>query len=233
MKKTLILFFILVCTIATVSAQDQYKITKIYNASSITIDGVECRQGYIFKANSKSKIHWPNNIVAFHAINTKTGQKRYFDKKCFEKTKSISIFEFLKKVVLRRTCRARRTSLNPDDLRSIVEDSTFYIQDALDTLFIQSPMPINEGYHFAMDYYKGDEKIRCILPSAEYVIDENTKETAPFLIITRSMFTEENDLIDYKVTIRFVTKYSEGEGVIITDRMNIVCLPYEPEDNDN
>lgn len=224
MKKVLVLFSILLCATAMTYAQS-YKIKHIYNAKSIKIGGVNRGEGYVFPERSTSQIDWPNYKVGFDAYNVKTGKIRYFCKRNFERTKSISLWDFICKVFVRHNIRATRSG-HLEMLRDVVEDSTFYIQQ--DTLFVESPMDIDSACFFVMDYYKDNRKVRQVLPQAECVKDIEKKETAPYLIFTRSMFNEENDFFDYKVAIRFVVK-KNGKEILITDRMNIVCLPYEFE----
>lgn len=227
--KKIFLFFVLVCSTFSAYAQNMYKIKHIYNAKSIIIGGVPRGEKFVFPEKFVEKIEWPNYKVAVEVVNLKTGRNRFFNKKMFEKTKSISFWDFICNVFIRKNIRGRRGG-TLRDLREELQDSTFYIQQEQDTLFFESPQDI--GGFFVMEYYKEkNQKVSHILPLVDYT-DSQTNKLVPFFFITRSMFTNANDFFDYKVSISHVIYKADTEhAYLVTDRMNIVCLPYEYEDN--
>lgn len=203
MRKSILLLLVS-CLVATMLA-DNYKILQM-NTPSVKIGRRDCKKGDVF--SEESRIIWSKSKQAIKAQNLRTKEIRLFAEPAFKKTNSKSIKEYFIK-----TNHLSSRAIGLSELSEQLNE-TFYL---LDTIFIESPIPLDNTINYYIRYQQNDSLVEKSIPSSDN----------QFMIV-RSLFNDIDSSYqdDFNVSI-ILRSIDVAEDYLLTDSMMIVLLPLE------
>ena len=189
---------------ATSLCADNYKILQM-NTKTIKIGDHICKIGDVF--SDDSIIHWINNKQALKAQNMVTKEIQLFVGQAFQKKQSKSIKDYY---IKNNRLSARAFGLS--EMEEMLSSETFYL---LDTIKMESPVPVDSTRYFYISSQDGEKDARIVLPM------QNEE-----LIIARSMFPQTEKSQEIRVSMSYTCKGID-EDYLLTDSMRIVIIPKE------
>lgn len=205
MKKYLPLAFTF--AIVSVVLADNYKILQM-NTESVRIGNRKHKKGDVFSEDST--IYWSKDKQAIKAQNMKTKEIRLFTEPEFRKAECKTIKDYYLKT---NKLSSRASGLSLSELAELLND-TFYL---LDSIRIESPIPLDSTRTYYIQRTVNGEKIRKTLPS----------DSCSFYIV-RSLFDCHEKADEIPVSVFFSSKVVDGD-YHLTDSMKIVLLPVDLE----
>ena len=194
---------IMIVSLVTSVWADNYKILQM-NTKTIKIGNRVYKKDEVFSGDSI--IHWSNAKQALKAQNIETKKIELFVADAFQKKESKSIKDYY---IKNNRLSARTFGLS--EMEDYLSD-TFYL---LDTIRIDSPVPVDSTRYFYISSQDGEKDARIVLPM-------QNKE----LIIARSMFPQTEKSQEIRVSMSYTCKGIE-EDYLLTDSMRIVIVPKE------
>lgn len=191
--------------VATLFA-DNYKILQM-NTSSVKIGNRECKKGDVF--SDDSVIVWTKEKQAIKAQNLQTKEIHLFTEIVFKKQNVKTIKEYFIK-----TNRMSSRIWGFSELSEQLND-TFFL---LDTIRIESPIPLDSTRNYLIQYYYANTERTKILQNED-----------DHFIICRNLFEICDSINEYKVRVLYRAR-NVREDYLITDSMHIIILPLSIEE---
>lgn len=206
MKKILTVILLGIATLSTAVADD-FKILFI-TTPEIMIDGKSRQKGDII--TGKSKIKWTSPRQAIKVMNTRTKQQSLVVAEKYNAVKSGDLASFL--ASSKQMSTRKGALINVMELGMVLND-THYL---LDSLRVESRLPVDNDHFFFATYEYGDEKINKKLHT----------DPDGALIFDRSLFTIDGKPIEpFDVTLSiFYMDKSAGRRTLVTDSMLLLPL---------
>lgn len=210
-------FLLILFSVAVVASRaDEFQVLRVNTSSGILIDGKICKKGDSF--SDASRVVWKREYQTIEAVNLKTYDIVTFavlenDKKTgriidYDLNKNNQGKDSYYVKIHHLSTRAGISTLS--DLSEYL-DGTFYL---LDTIYVESPIPLNNTRYYYITYqYKG-ETVKKRLKS-----EDNT------IVIERSSFDfPEDSCVEITAKVYFCSELEE-EDYLLTESMVIKTLP--------
>lgn len=194
---------LLVMSFVTTMLADNYKIL-LMNTKTIKIGACVYKKGDTF--SDDSVIFWEKDKQAMKAQNLTTKEIRLFAEPEFKAKGCKTIKDYY---VKNNHLSSRDARLTLSDMAEGLK-GTFYL---LDTVYIESPMPVDSTRYFYISYdYAGKSEKKVL------------KKKEDRLIIDRSLFPRAKDLSEIKLSMLYYYKGID-EDYLLSDSMMIVLIP--------
>lgn len=194
---------LLIMGFVTTVLADNYKIL-LMNTKTIKIGTCVYKKGDTF--SDDSVIFWEKDKQAIKAQNLTTKEIRLFAELEFKAKGCKTIKDYY---VKNNHLSSRDPILTLSDMAERLK-GTFYL---LDTIYIESPMPVDSNRYFYISYnYAGKPKKKVLK-----IKEDN-------LIIDRSLFPRAKDLSDIKLSMLYYYKLIDDD-YHLTDSMKVVLIP--------
>lgn len=193
------IFILLFVNIVSSVLADNYKILRM-NTEKVKIGNRIYKEGDVFSCKGKPKIYWTKDNQAIKVKNLNTKEIWLFTK-----PRPKSIWDYF----VRLNPLSTREIVTLKDLGKELSNNTFIL---MDSIYIESPIPMNETCYYYVVYKKNDKAIKKML---------STKDD--YFIIDRTTISE-NDTDDIELSV-FFRREGIDDDYQLTESMKITVIP--------
>lgn len=202
MKRKIIVLLIM-GIVSTVLA-DNYRIL-LMNTKRVKIGNRSYKEGEVFSCKGEPKISWTNDKQAIKVMNLNTKEIWLFTK-----PKTNNIFDSIWDFFVRLNPLSTRGIDTLEELGEELSNKTFIL---MDSIYIESPIPLDKTCHYYVVYKQNDKEVKKRLSTKDdcFVIDQTT-------------ISEDRNIDNISLSVYF-SKEGIDEDYHLTDSMKISVIP--------